>query len=203
MQQAQSSIDSANGFYRDVYKIIKTRLEHLKQSLRKLPAGVIDKLNDEIKLNLNNPDKVMNEIGSLLNDAQTVASLTELVASSLTSTGLAAADGLVADLAEIAGEACAVLAVVVFGLALYNGITEIEKLNDAIDKVKKKREDAEKAIKQMKKSLDGLLKALGLTVGGYETLRDMSNDWSQLANSFDKYSTAFYYGPPTLLTVAQ
>merc|ERR1712038_1717423 len=46
---------------------------------------------------------------------------------------------------------------------------------------------------KMKKALDGLLSALHLQVGSYETLRDISNDWSKLAENFDKYCTAFYY----------
>jgi type II secretory pathway pseudopilin PulG len=193
LAQAQSAINSANDFFENVYKVVKTRLEHLKQSMRKLPADVVDKLNEELKLKLDKPDKVMSDIQLVFGITQGALGLTGLVASGLTSAGLAAADGIVADVAAVAGAAGAALAVAGFGLTLYNGITALKKLNDAIDKVHAKRDKATDAMHKMKRSLDGLLKALGLTVGSYETLRDISNDWAQLADNFDKYSTAFYY----------
>ena len=193
IKNAKSAIDRANQFYREVYKIVKTRLEHLKQSMRKLPPDVIDKINEDLRLNLNDPDKVINEVASVFGMAQNVTALTELVANSLTITGLAAADGVVAEIATVAGEVSAVFAVVGFGLSLYNGIKTLDKLNEAIDKVNKKKKEAEDAMQKMKTSLDGLMKTLGISIGSYETLRDISNDWAQLAENFHKYSLAFYY----------
>lgn len=192
ISSAQTAINNANNFYQNVYKIVKTRLDHLKQSMRKLPPDVVSKLNDELNLNLNNPNKVMKDVGLALNITQTAVGLVGLVSSGLTSAGIAAADGIVADIGAVAGAAGAVLAVAGFGLTLYNGITALNKLNDAIDKVNGKRRQAEDAMTKMKKSLDGLLSALGLKVGSYETLKDISNDWATLAANFDKYSTAFY-----------
>ncbi|CAB4016835.1 Hypothetical predicted protein [Paramuricea clavata] len=192
LDQAHSAINSANDFYKNVYKIVKTRLEHLKQSMRKLPPNVIAKLNKDLVLNLNNPDKVVEGIGKALGITQTAVGMVGLVTGAFTSAGLAAADSVVATVAEVAGAAGAVLAVAGFGLSLYTGITELNKINDAIDKVNGKRQKAENAMKQMKNSLDGLLKALGITVSSYESLRDISNDWVQLATNFDRYATSFY-----------
>ena len=189
---AQAAINSANDFYQNVYKIVKTRLEHLKQSMRKLPPDVVTKLNQELQLNLNDPSKVMRDVGLALGITQGVVGVVGLVSAGLTSAGIAAADGIIADIGAIAGAAGAVLAVAGFGLTLYNGITALNKLNDAIDKVNGKRKQAEDAISKMKKSLDGLLSALKLKVGSYETLKSISNDWAKLAENFDKYSTAFY-----------
>lgn len=189
---AQAAINSANDFYQNVYKIVKTRLEHLKQSMRKLPPDVVTKLNQELQLNLNNPSKIMRDVGLALGITQGVVGVVGLVSAGLTSAGIVAADGIIADIGAIAGTAGAVLAVAGFGLTLYNGITALNKLNDAIDKVNSKRQQAEDAMSKMKKSLDGLLSALKLQVGSYETLKSISNDWAKLAENFDKYSTAFY-----------
>ena len=155
-------------------------------------AESLEKLNDELKLNLSNPNEVVKDVGLALTIGQTVAGITGLVASGLTSAGIAAADGIIADIGAVAGAAGSVLAVAGFGLTLYNGITALNKLNDAIDKVNDKRHKAEDAEKKMKDSLDDLLKRLGLKVGSYENLKDISNDWAKLAENFDKYSTAFY-----------
>ena len=192
MSQAQTAINNANEFYKNVYKVVKTRLEHLKQSMRKLPPDVVAKLNKKLKLNLSNPDKVMQDVNLIFGITQGVVGLVGLVAGGLTSAGLVAVDGIVADVAAVAGAAGAALAVVGFGLTLYSGITQLNKLNDAIDKVNRRRQKAEDAIQKMKSSLDGLLKALGMSVGSYQTLRKISDDWEQLADNFDKYSTAFY-----------
>lgn len=189
---AQAAINSANDFYQNVYKVVKTRLDHLKQSMRKLPPDVVSKLNDELNLNLNDPNKVMKDVGLALGITQGVVGIVGLVAGGLTSAGMVAADGVIADIGAVAGAAGAVLAVAGFGLTLYNGITALNKLNDAIDKVNGKRQQAQDAVTKMKKSLDGLLAALNLQVGSYETLKDISNDWATLAENFDKYSTAFY-----------
>lgn len=189
---AQTAINSANDFYQNVYKIVKTRLDHLKQSMRKLPPDVVDKLNQDLQLNLSDPNKVMRDVGLALGITQGVVGVVGLVSSGLTTAGVAAADGIVADIGAIAADAGAVLAVVGFGLTLYNGITALNKLDDAIDKVNGKRQQAVDAMSKMKKSLDGLLSALKLKVGSYETLKDISNDWAKLAENFDKYSTAFY-----------
>ena len=189
---AQAAINSANDFYQNVYKIVKTRLDHLKQSMRKLPPDVVDKLNQELQLNLNDPNKVMKDVGLALGITQGVVGVVQLVSAGLTTAGIVAADGIIADIGAVAGAAGAVLAVAGFGLTLYNGITALNKLNDAIDKVNGKRQQAQDAMSKMKKSLDGLLSALKLKVGSYETLKDISNDWAKLAENFDKYSTAFY-----------
>ena len=192
LSQAQTAINDANEFYKNVYKVVKTRLEHLKQSMRKLPPDVVAKLNKKLNLHLSNPDKVMQDVNLVFGITQGVVGLVGLVAGGLTSAGLAAADGIVADVAAVAGAAGAVLAVAGFGLTLYNGITELKKLNDAIDKVNGRRHKADDAMHKMKSSLDGLLKALGISAGSYQTLRNISDDWAQLADNFDKYSTAFY-----------
>lgn len=193
IKSAQTAIDHANDFYQNVYKIVKTRLDHLKQSMRKLPTDVVNKLNDELQLNLSNPSKVIKDVGLALNITQTTVGVVGLVSYGLTSAGIAAADGIVADIGAIAGAAGAALAVAGFGLTLYTGITALNKLNDAIHKVNGKRQQADDAMTKMKKSLDGLLSALGMRVGSYKTLRDISNDWATLAANFDKYATAFYY----------
>ena len=192
IDSAQAAINSANDFYQNVYKIVKTRLDHLKQSIRKLPPDVVDKLNHELQLNLNDPNNVMRDVGLALGITQGVVGIVGLVSSGLTSAGIVAADSVIADIGAVAGAAGAVLAVAGFGLTLYNGITALNKLNDAIDKVNGKRQQAEDAMSKMKNSLDGLISALKLKVGSYETLKDISNDWAKLAENFDKYSTAFY-----------
>lgn len=192
ISSAQTAINNANNFFKDVYKIIKTRLDHLKQSIRKLPPDVVEKLNEDLKLNLSNPDKVIKDVGLALTITQTVVGVAGLVSGGLTTAGIAAADGIIADIGAVAGAAGAVLAVAGFGLTLYNGITALNKLNDAIDKVNSRRHEAEDAVKKMKNSLDDLLKRLGIKVGSYESLRDISNDWEKLAENFDRYSTAFY-----------
>lgn len=193
ISKAQTAINSANNFYNDVYKLIKTRLDHLKQSIRKLSPDVVDKLNEDLKLNLSNPDKVIKDVGLALTIDQTVVGVAGLVSGGLTTAGIAAADGIIADIGVVAGAAGAVLAVAGFGLSLYNGITALNKLNDAIDKVNSKRHQADDAVKKMKNSLDDLLKRLGLKVGSYESLGDISNDWNKLAENFDRCSTAFYF----------
>lgn len=192
ISSAHTAINNANSFFKNVYKIIKTRLDHLKQSIRKLPPDVVEKLNEDLKLNLSNPDQVIKDVGRALTITQTVVGVAGLVSSGLTITGIAAADGIIADIAAVAGAAGAVFAVAGFGLTLYNGITELHKLNDAIDKVNRRRHEAEDTVKKMKNTLDDLLKRLGLKVGSYESLRDISNDWDKLAENFDRYSTAFY-----------
>lgn len=191
ISQAQSAINSANDFYKNVYNIIKTRLDHLRQSMRKLPPDVVDKLNEELKLNLSNPDEVIKDVSLALTIGQTVAGIAGLVSGGLTTAGIAAADGIVADIGVVAGAAGAVFAVAGFGLTLYNGITELNKLNDAIHKVHAKKSEAKNVEKKMKNSLDDLMKRLGVQVD-YKSLKDISNDWAKLAENFDKYSTAFY-----------
>lgn len=193
LSRAQKAINDANNFYDNIYKIIKTRLDHLKQSMRKLPPDVVDKLNQELNLNLGNPDKVMHDVGLALGITQGVAGIVGLVSGGLTSAGMAAVDGIIAGIGEIAVAVGSVLAVVGFGLTLYNGIKALNKLNHAIDKVNNKRQQAEDVMAKMKKSLDGLLSSLKLQVGSYESLKEISNDWATLAENFDKSSTAFYY----------
>ena len=193
VKKAQSAINDANNFYQNIYKVLKTRLDNLKRSIRKLPPAVVDKLDAELQLNLNNPDQVLKEVGYALGAGQAVAGIAGLVSYGLTSAGMAAADGIVADIGAVAGAAGAVLAVVGFGLTLYSGIKALNKLNDAIDKVNARRRKAEAAEAKMKNALDGILRALHLQVGGYESLKKISDDWSKLAKNFDTYSTAFDY----------
>ena len=144
-------------------------------------------------LNLNNPDQVLKDVGYALGAGQAVAGIAGLVSYGLTSAGMAAADGIVADIGAAAGAAGAALAVVGFGLTLYSGITALKKLNDATDKVNTRRRKAEDAEAKMKKALDSILRALHLQMGSYENLKKISDDWSKLANNFDTYSTAFDY----------
>ena len=191
ISQAQSAISNANYFYNNIYKIVKTRLKHLKQSMRKLPGNVVHKMNEQLTLNLNDPDKVMKDVGLALDITQGVVGLTALVTSGLTAAGFAAADGVVASISAVAGAAGAVLAVAGFGITLYNGIKELDKLDHAIDKVNKKRDQADDSLNEMKNSLDGLKRKLGLTEDSHQTLKDVSEDWSKLAKNFDKYSTSF------------
>ena len=193
LKDARSAINDANNFYQNVYKVLKTRLDNLKQSIRKLPPEVVDKLNTQLKLGLDNPDQVLKDVGYALGAGQVVAGIAGLVSFSLTSAGIAAADGIVADIGAVAGAAGAVLAVVGFGLTLYSGIKALNKLNDAIDKVNARRRKAEAAEAKMKNALDGILRALHLQVGRYESLKKISDDWSKLAKNFDTYSTAFDY----------
>ena len=192
ISSAQKAIQNANDFYQNVYKVVKTRLEHLKQNVRKLPTDAVTKLNQELQLNLGDSSKAVYDAGLALGGTEGALGLFSLVSFGLTRAGIIVADGIVANFAAVAGAVGGVLAVVGFGLTLYNGITALHKLNEAIDKVNNKRQQAEDVISKMKKSLDGLLKALHIDVGKYETLKDISNDWSQLAQKVDKYSTAFY-----------
>lgn len=90
IKSAQTAIDHANDFYQNVYKIVKTRLDHLKQSMRKLPTDVVNKLNDELQLNLSNPSKVIKDVGLALNITQTTVGVVGLVSYGLTSAGIAA-----------------------------------------------------------------------------------------------------------------
>ena len=193
IEKAQSAIDSANNLYQNVYKVVKSSLEFLKQSMTRLPIDVIKKLNQDLNLNLNDPDKAIQYAGWALGGTTVLGSVAELVSASLISAELAAADGVIAEIGAVASEVMPVLAVAGFGLSLYNGITELEKLNEAIDKVNKKRQDADRAVTKMKASLDSLLKSLNLQVGKYQQLKDIADDWVNLAKNFDKHSTAFYF----------
>lgn len=193
IEKAQSAIDSANNLYQNVYKVVKSSLELLKQSMTRMPIDVVKKLNQDLNLNLKDPDKAVQYAGLALGGTSALVSVADLVSAALVSTELAAADGVVAEIGAVAGEVMPVLAVAGFGLSLYNGITELEKLNEAIDKVNKKRQDADRAVTKMKASLDGLLKSLKLQVGKYQHLKDISDDWVNLAKNFDKHSTAFYF----------
>lgn len=170
--------------YQNIYNVVKTRLVNLRQSAWKLPSDVVDKLNQEMKLNTSDPDKVWEYAGLILSITEGVVGELGLVFVGLASAGIAAAGGLVADIG-------AVLAVAGFGLTLYNGVTPQKKRDEAIDKVNGKGQQAEDAMADMKKSLDGLLATLGLKEGSYETLNDMSfDDWA----NFDRCSTAFNCG---------
>ena len=193
INKAQEAIDSTNDLYQNVYKIVKTRLQHLTHSMTKLPTAVVEKVNEDLNLNLNDTEKAVQCFGSILNDSMQAASVVDLVSTGLVTAELAAEDGIIAEMGAVASDVLPVLAVAGFGLSLYNGITALEKLNDAIEKVNKKRQKAENAASKMKESLDGLLKSMKLQVGnGYEQLKDISEDWSNLAKNFDKHSTAFY-----------
>lgn len=192
-KKAKAAVNSVNDLYQNVYKVIKTRLEHLKQSMTKLPPDVVDKLNQDLKLNLNDPAKAVQCAGWALGGSSLVVGVAGLVSSGLVTAELAAADGVIAEIGAVAGDVIPVLAFAGFGLSLYNGITGLEKLNDAIDNVNKRRQDAENAMAKMKASLDGLLKSMKLQVGKYEQLKNISDDWAKLAANFDKQSTAFYY----------
>ncbi|KAL9964475.1 hypothetical protein ACROYT_G028121 [Oculina patagonica] len=144
---AQAKIDEVNDFFQNVYNVVKYRLDNLRQRLWTLPSDVVDNLNQELKLNCSDPDKVWNA-------------------------GIATADGIAANIG-------AVLAVVGFGLTLYNGVIPLKKRDGAIENVNGKGRQAEDAMADMKKSLDGLLATLGLKEGSYETVKDMSfDDWA-------------------------
>ena len=142
-----------------MYKVVKNRLEHLKQSISKPPPEVVDNLGQDLNADLKDPDTAVQRAGSVLNKGMRVASITQLVSSALVNTGVAAADGIIADLGAVASDFMPVLVVAEFGLSLYNGITELKHLKDAIKKVNKKRQDAENAVAKIKAALDGLLTA--------------------------------------------
>ena len=193
INETRVAIDKANDLYQKVYKVVKSRLEHLTQSMTKLPHDVVKILSDkDLNLGLNDPEKSVQYFGLVLNDSMTAASVVELLSSGLVSAELAASDGVIAEVGAIASDVVPVLAVAGFGLSLYNGITALEKLDHAIEKVKRKRKDAENAVSKMQGSLDGLLKSMKLQVGKYAKLKDISEDWAKLAENFDKKSTAFY-----------
>lgn len=189
---AQSKIDEANKFYQTVYNVVKARLCHLKQSLQKLPHDVVKSLEKELQEDMpGNPSQFVQALGKALGIDQLICNLTSLTAELLTTSGLAAAEGIIAELGEVAGAAGSVFAVIGFGFTLYNGIKAMEELNAAIEKVKSTQKKAENVMEKMKKSLDSLISSLGLKIQSYDTLISVSNDWAKLAENFDKYSTAF------------
>lgn len=192
MSKAQTACTNAQNFYNDIYKVVKSRLEKLQQSMKKLPSDVINKLGDALTLNLSEPQAVQ-YVGWAISGGALATGIVGGVASYLLTSGAAAADGIVAGIGAVAGAAGAVFAVAGFGLALYSGITELNKLNDAIDTVNDKRQQAEKVIAQMQQALDGLLKSMHLQAGNYQKLKEISDDWDKLSQNFDQYSTAFYY----------
>ena len=192
VSNAQTAVSSANDFYENVYKFVKSRLERLQQNMKKLPSDVVAKLNSELQLDLSDPGNAVKYAGWALGGTQAVAGVVSGVTSYLVGAGAAEAEDILAGISEVAGAAGAALAVAGFGLALYCGITELHKLDKAIGEVRHKRQQAKDALTRMKQSLDGLLKRMHLQIGGYDQLRKMSDDWYKLSLNFDKYSKAFY-----------
>ncbi|KAL9964474.1 hypothetical protein ACROYT_G028120 [Oculina patagonica] len=169
---AQAKIDEVNDFFQNVYNVVKYRLDNLRQRLWTLPSDVVDNLNQELKLNCSDPDKVWKYAGLILSITEGVVGVLCLFFVGLASAGIATADGIAANIG-------AVLAVVGFGLTLYNGVIPLKKRDGAIENVNGKGQQAEDAMADMKKSLDGLLATLGLKEGSYETVKDMSfDDWA-------------------------
>ena len=191
--EAQSAIDSANDLYQNVYKVVNSRLELLKQSMTRMPIVVVKKLNQVLNLNVNDPDKAVQYAGWALGGTSALVSVADLVSIGLVFAKLAAADGVVAGIGAVSSGVMPLVAVAGFGLTLYDSITKLEKLNEAIGEVNKKKQDADRAVTEMKDSLDRLLKSLDLRVGKYQQLKDISDDWVNLAKNFDKHSTAFYF----------
>ena len=181
ISNAHEKIDEANDFYQNVYKDVKTRLDNLRQGFWKLPSDVVDKLNEELILNSSEPDQFWKYAGLVLGITESVVVLFGLFFVGLASAGIAEADGTVADIGTV-------VAVAGFALTLLNGVTPQRARNEAIDNVNGKQQQAEDAMADMKKSLDGLLTSLGLKAGSYYTLKDISfDDW----DDFNRSSTAF------------
>ena len=192
IEAAQRSATTAQNFYDNTYKVVKSRLEKVQQSMTKLPPNVLDQLGNALSLNLDSP-KSIQYVGWALGGAAVVTGTVASVASVLINTGRAAAQGIVSTIGTVAGAAGLVLAVAGFGFSLYNGITQLNKLNDAIAQVKEKKRKSDEVIQKMQTALDGLLTSMNLRTGNYAKLVEISNDWSKLSKNFDDYSTAFYY----------
>ena len=188
INNAQARIDEANAFYQKVYNGVKTRLDSLRQSPWELPSDVVNKLNEELKLTSGEPEKDRKYASWVLGITGDVVGVVGFVSVGLASAGIAAADGVVADTG-------AVLSVTEIGLTLYSGITARKKLNEAIDKVNGKQQEAEDAMAEMKNSLDGLLSSLGLEAGSYDTLKDLPlDDWGNLTSVSRPGTTNFAIG---------
>ena len=192
VERAQTSASNAKSFYEDIYKVVRSRLVKLQQSMKKLPARVVDKLGSALTLDLNEPEAIQ-YAGWALGGGSAVTGIVTSVTSYLLSTEAFAANDILASIGAVASAAGAVIAVAGFGLTLYNGITELKKLDDAIHKVNEKWQQAEDAIKKMQDSLNVLLKSMHLEAGSYQRLKEISNDWYTLSKNFDEYSTSFYY----------
>ena len=90
------------------------------------------------------------------------------------------------------------IAGIVFGVAglattIGLGVWTIEKLNDALDDVKKKQAQITKFQNAMEKALDVIVRSAGLPDKSYEQLKGLADTWKKISEHFDSYQKAFYY----------
>lgn len=82
---------------------------------------------------------------------------------------------------------------VAFGLALYQGISTLDKIEKAMAAIEKKQTQLTNFKEGMVKALDSMVKAAGFKEKNYEELRGTAKKWEEISENFDSYQKALYY----------
>ena len=90
------------------------------------------------------------------------------------------------------------IAGIIFGVAglattIGLGVWTLEKLNNALEDVKKKQKQITKFQNAMEKALDIIVKQAGLPDKTYDQLKKMADMWKKISEHFDSYQKEFYY----------